>query len=125
MQYDVENSKEYIEALTDDWRKSRLLEIRQIILSSSPLIEESIQYKMLAFGTRDNILFHLNAQSAYVSLYVSDINKIDEGGHYLGGLSLGKGCIRFRKSDEIAGSQIDLFIKKAVDYWIQKKDLSC
>ena len=125
MQYEVETAEEYLNILEDDWRKSKLQEIRQIILSSSPIIEESIQYKMLAYGKADKVIFQLNAQSSYVSLYVGNIEKIDPERRMLKGLNMGKGCIRFKKSDKVEDTQIDSFIAKAIKLWQEGKDIDC
>ena len=50
MQYDVKTPEEYLEVLENDWRKEKLLAIRQMILDHAPELEESIRYKMLNFG---------------------------------------------------------------------------
>jgi hypothetical protein len=47
MQYDVETPSEYLTALEEDWRKEKLLDIRDIIFSKAPEIVEIIECKML------------------------------------------------------------------------------
>jgi uncharacterized protein YdhG (YjbR/CyaY superfamily) len=124
MQYAADTPEGYIQLLEDDWRKTFLLDIRQMILLNAG-ISEKIEYKMLAFGNKDNTLFHLNAQKNYVSLYVGDTTKIDPKGELLDGLNIGKGCIRFSKSTIPQNTTIQKFISKAYEFWAKGKDLSC
>lgn len=114
MLYDVKTPSEYLESLEDDWRKSHLLRIRDMILEAAPKIVERINYKMLAFGSDADELFHLNAQQAYVSLYVGNIETIDPDRALLSAYSLGKGCIRFRKTSDLDDPGLKTFIDRAL-----------
>ncbi|MEM6430412.1 MAG: DUF1801 domain-containing protein [Deinococcota bacterium] len=131
MQYDAANPEDYLAQLADDWRREKLLVLREMICSSGPDLREFIKYKMLAYGAPDaentdaEALFHLNAQKSYVSLYVGDIQKIDPDGKLLTGLDMGKGCIRFKKTTKIEDTQIDAFIANAVELWRRGEDVSC
>lgn len=119
-------AQEYLDKLENDWKKEKLLEIRQLLLNHSQ-IKEGMNYGMLSYGneTEEEPLFHLNAQKNYVSLYVGDIQKIDSDGSLLKGLNLGKGCIRISKSKIIPETGIKEFIQKAVDLWLAGEDTSC
>ena len=68
MQYDVRTPVEYLEALEDDWRREKLLELRSIIMEYGPELTEEIQYKMLSYRDERGPVFGLNAQKHYVSL---------------------------------------------------------
>lgn len=125
MLYDVENPGEYLTALEDDWRKPVLLQIRDIIITKAPELDEGIEYKMLAYSGNGKTLFHLNAQKDYVSLYVGNIDKVDPEKQTLQGLSLGKGCIRFKKTTNPGKTNIDQFIERAVNLWRKGNDLDC
>ena len=122
---EAKTPSEYIDQLDDDWRRNKLLELRDVILKQSPQLEERIHYKMLGFGIGEEYVFHLNAQKAYVSLYVGNASKIDASGQLLHGLSVGKGCIRFKKTTEVAGTRIDEFIALAVKLWREGEDIDC
>ncbi len=78
VQYDVSTPAEYFEMLEDDWRKDKVLQIREMILKAAPEIDEVILYKMLSYGNEktENYVFGLNAQKNYVSLYVGNIERI-------------------------------------------------
>ena len=126
MQYDVDTPNEYLEVLEEDWRKEKLLRIREMILKHAPELNESIRYKMLNFGILGTIdyLFALNAQKHYVSLYVGDILKVDPSGEMLIDFNLGKGCIRVRKTIDIEETQLEAFIIKSVELWRERKDIN-
>lgn len=125
MQYDVQTPEEYMRALDDDWRREKLEELRSIIRSCAPDLIEGIRYKMLSYGDGQELLFGLNAQKHYVSFYVGDASKIDPDGSLLEGLNVGKGCIRFTKTKDIAKTRIEEFIQRAVELWKQGEDVYC
>ena len=117
MQYDVETPKDYIQLLNQDWRREKLLALRDIIRTKAPDILEGIHYKMLSYGDDRGFVFHLNVQKNYVSLYVGNIEKIDPTGDLLNGINRGKGCIRFTKSVSIPETRIEDFIENAIDHY--------
>jgi len=125
MQYDAENSEEYLELLEDDWRKEKLLAIRQMIFAYAPEFVEAIRYKMLNYGKDDNDVFALNAQKHYVSLYVGAIDKVDNAENLLAGYNYGKGCIRVKKTIKIEETGLEQFIQKTVDMWRTGEDTAC
>lgn len=125
MQYEAKTPIEYIELLDDDWRKEKLLIVRQLILENAPELEESIQYKMLCYGNESFKLFHLNAQKSYVSLYVGAIEKIENAKEFLTGLDYGKGCVRIKKSVDLHDCGFEDFVKKAINTWRADGDTSC
>ena len=122
---DASTPQDFIAQLDDDWRRKTLLALREIILRQSPRLEEHMHYKMLGYGRGDVCVFHLNAQKAYVSLYVGDATKIDPGRELLTGLSVGKGCIRFKKKDAVGETQIETFIARAVKLWHKGEGSGC
>lgn len=125
MQYDVNSPKEYLESLESDWRREKLLQLRELILKQDPDIQESISYKMLCFKLGGATMFHLNAQRGYVSLYCGDIEKIDPTGQFLRGLNTGKGCIRFTKTKDVLTTSIEQFLNNAVSLTREGEDLGC
>lgn len=125
MQYNVSTPEEYIQVLESDWRKDKLLEVRSMIFRLNPDIKEGIEYKMLGYSLHGKPIFNLNAQSAYVSLYVGTILKVKDGELLLKPFNLGKGCIRIRKSINISDTQLEEFIKRAIDIVKQGGDIGC
>ncbi|MEM9230797.1 MAG: DUF1801 domain-containing protein [Pseudomonadota bacterium] len=125
MLIDANTPSEYLDQLEDDWRRSKLLEIRDVIKAQAPELEESIHYKMLGYGIGDDYVFHLNTQRAYVSLYVGNISKIDPEGELVKGLNIGKGCIRFSKLVDVSSTRIDDFVARGFEIWQQGGDVDC
>lgn len=125
MQYDAKNTEQYLEMLEDDWRKEKLLAIRQLILFYAPELEESIRYKMLNFGKDEHYIFALNAQKHYVSLYVGTIDKIENAETLLTGYNYGKGCIRVKKTINMEETGLRDFIHKTIDMWRAGEDTDC
>ncbi len=125
MQYDVTTPAEYIEALDQDWRKEKIEQLRSIIKTSAPLLKEGINYKMLSYADEKGVVFHLNAQKNHVGFYTGDAKKIDPDGVLLEGIDIGKGCVRFKKSNDIASTQIDVFIAKAITLRDQGENIGC
>lgn len=125
MQYDAKSPKAYFDMLPEDWRKPLLLEVRAMIRTHAPELEENICYKMLCYGTGDTVGFGLNAQKHYVSLYVGDIDRIPDSAKDLEGFHRGKGCIRLRKTARLSDSGLEAFIRKAVDLWRREGNLDC
>jgi uncharacterized protein YdhG (YjbR/CyaY superfamily) len=111
--------------LEDDWRKMKLLAIRQMIVGYAPELDEVIRYKMLNFGKDNNYIFALNAQKHYVSLYVGTIDKIENAESLLEGYNYGKGCIRVKKSIKIEDTELEQFIYKTIDMWRAGADIDC
>jgi uncharacterized protein YdhG (YjbR/CyaY superfamily) len=125
MQYDVKTPTEYLNQLEKDWRLEKVQKLRKIIQAKAPKLVEGIHYKMLSYSDTEGVLFQLNAQMNYVSFYVGDIKKVDPNGELLKGLNLGKGCIRFKKSNDIAETRIDEFIEKIMQMRKEGKDFDC
>ena len=125
MQYDVSSPEEYLEALDNDWRKEKVLELRVILLSSADDIVEGLHYKMLSYADDQGVFCHLNAQKNYVGLYVGDAKKIDADGTLLEGINCGKGCVRFKKSNNVGTDNIREFIAKTIQMWKDGMDIHC
>jgi len=115
MQYDVKTPGEYFEKLETDWRKVKLEQVREMIKKHGPDLNEGIEYKMLSYGTSGKSIFNLNAQRAYVSLYVGTINKVDDAQELLKDFDTGKVCIRIKKSVEIDETGLEEFIRRTIE----------
>lgn len=125
IQYDVQTPEEYLDLLEDDWRREKLLELRDIILTHGPDLVEGIDYKMLSYRDERGIALALNAQKHHVALYVGDVHKVDPDGTLLAGLNVGKGCIRFTKTKVVSKTRIAEFIARAIDMWKKGEDIDC
>ncbi|MEL7107546.1 MAG: DUF1801 domain-containing protein [Pseudomonadota bacterium] len=114
MQYDVDTPDDYLAALDHDWRRVALLTIRQTVKDVAPDLVEGIQYKMLSYSDADGPVLHLNAQKAYVALYLGDIDALDPDGALTEGISRGKGCLRYAKSADVGDPRLRQLLERVV-----------
>jgi uncharacterized protein YdhG (YjbR/CyaY superfamily) len=101
----------YINALAET-RKSSLQQLRQIILETIPDVEESIQYKM-PYYTYNGMLCAFASQKNYMSFYLLDGEIVEKYRYLLEGLSVGKGCIRFKDISQLPESTIRSMLREA------------
>lgn len=125
MQSDADTPQRYLDQLEEDWRRDKLLTLRQLILDIAPEVDERIHYKMLGYGLDDRWLCHLNAQKQYVSLYLGNIQALDPDGSLTTGLNIGKGCIRLSKSLKITDTGIPDLIQRSVARWEKGEVSGC
>lgn len=108
----------------DDWRRAKLNSLRELITKVAPDWKEVIHYKMLGYGPEGEPVMHVNSQKARVCLYVGDIAKVDPSGELLAGMDMGKGCIRFRRKDDV-GENIRTFLERYVGLKRAGVDVGC
>lgn len=125
MQYEVKTPKEYIELIENDWRKDKLMLVREMIKKYGPNLVERIEYKMLSYAKNEKSVFNLNAQRAYVSLYVGSINKVDNAQELLKDFDNGKGCIKIKKKVSIPDTGLEVFIKRTIEIWEKGGNTDC
>lgn len=80
---------------------------------------------MLSYGIKGKTIFNLNAQRAYVSLYVGTISKVDGASELLKGFDTGKGCIRIKKGVEVQKTGLEEFIRRAIKLWKMGENTDC
>lgn len=125
MQYEATHPKEYFELLEEDWRKEKLMQVREMIQKIAPELQEGIEYKMLCYKKGDKSIFHLNAQKAYVGLYVGNIDKVENARDLLSNFDMGKGCIRIKKRINLPESNLETFISETIKIWEQGGETDC
>ena len=125
MLYSADTPEAYLDQLDQDWRKEKLLQVREMILSQGTKLTETIAYKMLAYQFKGQTIFHLNAQRAYVSLYVGDLSKIKGSHELLHAFDKGKGCIRIKRKNNLEESSLEEFIKQTITHWYGGDDSLC
>ena len=101
----------YIESL-DESRKSSLQQLRRIILETVPEAEETMQYNM-PYYTYQGLLCAFASQKNYMSFYLLDGEIVEKNRHLLAGLSVGKGCIRFKDINKLPEPTIRAMLREA------------
>jgi uncharacterized protein YdhG (YjbR/CyaY superfamily) len=125
MQYNVDSVEAYFDALENDWREEKLKQVRTLLLSTFPELDEGINYKMLCYSYLQTPVFHLNAQRGYVGLYVGDISKIDPENQISEHFNTGKGCIRISKTKQVDSGPLEAFLVLASAAVKAGKDHGC
>jgi uncharacterized protein YdhG (YjbR/CyaY superfamily) len=82
-------------------RREALELLRRLCVEELPGFEEAMRYGMPAY-LRDGVVeVGFASQKRYLSLYVTREAAVAANEDRLGGLSIGKGCIRFREPGQI------------------------
>ena len=88
-----------MEALTED-RRPALDEVRRLCRKILKDYDERIEYGMPAYSKNQKLEVAFASQKQYISLYFMKKQVVDDHRAQLTGLSVGKGCIRFKKIGE-------------------------
>lgn len=120
----ADSPSEYLAVIEDDWRREKLFALREVIFDVAPDWPEVIHYKMLGYGPEGDPTMHVNVQKARVCLYVGDIAKVDPSGELLAGMDMGKGCVRFRRKDDVGGN-VRVFLERYVAMKRDGVDVGC
>ena len=110
----------YLEALPPD-RRAALSELRSLIHQVAPKTAEAMQYGLPAFGE----LCALASQKNYMALYVCEGDIIKAHLPQLGKVSCGKGCIRFKRIEDLNLSAIESILKEILKLRRQGIGPSC
>jgi len=85
----------YLAELPDE-RRNVMRQLRSLIRKSAPGATECMRYGMPSYELGE-LLCAIAAQKGHYSLYVMDTKLVERFRPQLGKLSVGKGCIRFKK----------------------------
>jgi uncharacterized protein YdhG (YjbR/CyaY superfamily) len=89
----------YLAELPEE-RRAVLALLRGLIRKSMPNATEDMQYGMPCYSL-GALVCSVAAQKGHYSLYVHDAKAVGRFRSQLGKLSVGKGCIRFRKTEDV------------------------
>jgi uncharacterized protein YdhG (YjbR/CyaY superfamily) len=90
----------YIEEQPSDW-KPTLERLRAACRRELRGYSEAMQYGMPAYARDGQVEVTFAKQAHYLSLYILNQPVFEAHRDDLAGLSLGKGCIRYRRPDQI------------------------
>lgn len=125
MKYESKTPEDYLNSLEPDWRKDKLEEVRALIKNFGPELKEEIAYNMLSYGDENKNIFHLNTQKGYVSLYVGNIDKVENARELLKDFDMGKGCIKIKRRVNLSDTRINEFIERTIRIWRQGGNTDC
>ncbi|MGO9457817.1 MAG: iron chaperone [Acidimicrobiales bacterium] len=96
----AETVKTYIEGQPDEWRPT-LRRLRALCRRELAGYEEDMSYGMPSYSQNGKVAVAFAKQSEYLSLYILAKPVLDAHRAELTGLSVGKGCIRFRRAGQL------------------------
>jgi uncharacterized protein YdhG (YjbR/CyaY superfamily) len=103
MQSQATTVAEYLAELPDD-RRAVMKKLRALVRKSAPSATECMRYGMPSYEVGE-LLCAIAAQKSHYSVYLMDTKLLESYRKQLGALSVGKGCIRFKK---IEAAPLDL-----------------
>ena len=101
---------DYIAGAAPD-RQDDLKALRALIHKAVPGIKETMQYNMPTFMTSD-VVCALASQKQYMALYTCAPEVMDKYQKDMAHLNNGKGCIRFKKFDQLPLAAITRILKE-------------
>lgn len=81
-------------------RQADMQKLRGLLHEAIAGVSERMAYKMPAFVTTD-LVCCIAAQKRHFSIYICDPDLLDRFRAQLAGLDLGKGCIRFKRFEQL------------------------
>ena len=82
-------------------RVACLTTLRQLCLDTLLDYEEGMDYGMLCYKKNGTVEVAFASQKRYIAFYIAKKTVVDAYRGELGGLSVGKGCIRYPKPDKV------------------------
>ena len=113
MRSEAETVADYLEELAPE-RRAALQALRSLVFHVAPGAVETMRYGMAAYDVGGRELCLFASQKHYVSLYL-DPKIVDRYRGELEGLSLGKGCVRFRKLDKLPLETIERMLREIAE----------
>ena len=106
MRSDAANVSEYIDQQPAAWQPT-LRRLRNACLAALTGHQEAMRYAMPAYLDGDEVAVGFAKQARHLSLYIAKASVLDAYRDRLAGLDLGKGCVRYRRPDQVNFSVVD------------------
>jgi len=120
MQSKATTISEYLEELPAD-RRAALGQLRSLIHRVAPKTVEAMIYGLPSFGE----LCAMASQKNYMALYVCEGDIVKTHLAKLGKVSCGKGCIRFKRIEDLNLSVVEAILKEILKLRKQGIGPSC
>jgi uncharacterized protein YdhG (YjbR/CyaY superfamily) len=82
-------------------RQEAMIALREACLELLPGFQETMRYNMPSYVRDDEVEVAFASRAQYISLYVLRTDVMAAHRARLDGLSVGKGCIRYRKPEQV------------------------
>ena len=107
------DSDQYFKEMPEDRRKKALI-VHNLVLELFPRSQVSLKYKMPTYESEKG-WFSIGNQKNYWSVYTCSIDKISPYVTNHPEIKHGKGCLNFRKKDEVDIENMKKVIRKALN----------
>lgn len=115
MQSDAKTVNQYMEEIPEA-RQEALTQLRQKCLEILIGYEENMEYGMPGYKREgEEIEVAFASQKQYISFYILKKEVLDKQRDALAGLNLGKGCIRYRKPEQIDFGIVEKLLQDSRD----------
>jgi len=101
----------YFEELPAE-RKAALTELRGMVRRVVPEAAESMQHGMAAYEL-NGLFCALASQKKHMAIYICETDIVEKHRGSLGKLDCGKGCIRFRKLEDVLMKALETIVTEA------------
>lgn len=109
-----EDITRYLDGLPDK-RRGKLLHIHDLITSNFPDVVQSTKYKMPTYELGDNWI-SMGNQKSYISVYTCSHEIIESYLKKHPEINAGKGCLRFRDTQDVDLHDLKTVIQKALTF---------
>ncbi len=112
MQSTAKNVSEYLDEVPAE-RATALAKLRDLCLASLLNFEESMVYGMPSYSRNQTVEVAFASQKNYISLYILRTDVMNAHSDLLNvkGVNLGKGCIRYSRSERIDFTVVESMLK--------------
>lgn len=100
MKSEATTVEEYVAGAPEE-RRLVLETLRGLCVDELTGYEEDVRYGMPSYSRDGTVEVAFANQKNYVSLYVMRESVLRANAHLLGGLPVGKGCIRYRRPEQL------------------------
>ncbi|HEU4322330.1 MAG TPA: DUF1801 domain-containing protein [Roseiflexaceae bacterium] len=114
MQSDAPDVDTYLQQIPEQ-RRAALVALRELCREILAGYEERMQYGMPVYLRNGVGEVGFASQKHYISLYIAKAGVLDDHPAALAGLSVGKGCIRYRRPEQLDFGIIRLLLEATRD----------
>ena len=101
-------------------RQTIMNQIREVIFTLYPTIEEGIEHNMPSYKSEGRTLCHMASQKHYISVYMNTalVEKYREKLSKITGIPTGKSCVRFCKPENFPKDLIKIILEENKENYI-------
>ena len=103
----------YFENLKNPKHLDDLKQLRAFLEEKLPDVSVDLRYGMPTYANGEDVVVAMASQKNYMSLYM-DTDTVEAHRAELGKLDCGKGCIRFKKLDDLPLDVIDTILQETL-----------